>query len=290
MYACLAPVFVVTLLTGCDSAGPAKRNIEVVYRFENLRKQASGDEWAAIKPVLDRASLRPVEVNKSRPRNLGSVEVATYEAKCVLPSLLEFEKVQADLEALAASEGHAGNKDRIETYLSRVNAVYQSNFVAATVNVAVSGASVSGHHIRIYGTPGEPPTETTAGYNGIWVVRLNVVPQTQWVYGLSEDPSGRIPTRYFKINVATRKQERVEEPEFLAMFAASDKAAAAAKVAAEAKPAAKSGVPSASSEDNALQETRRKEDEALRKKRAAADRKGASGASTPVTTAETPQH
>ena len=90
---------------GCSASGPAKRNIDVVYRFENLRTPTSAadarsgggpDEWSPVKGVLDRASAKPVKVNRFGVRTLGNIEVANYEARCVLPSLVEFSTVQAD--------------------------------------------------------------------------------------------------------------------------------------------------------------------------------------------------
>jgi hypothetical protein len=262
--------------TGCADSLPARRNIEVVYRFENLRKQtASGagamDEWSAVKSILDGVSSRPVVVSRFGVRTLGTLEIADYEAKCLLPSLAEFGKVQADLEALGSGD-HGGRRERVETFLNQVSATYKSNFVAATVNVGLSGAGVAGHRLRIYGMPGNPPVETTVGSSGIWVVRLEVVPQTQWVYGMSEDPAGRIPTRYFRMNVSTKQQERVEEAAFVKMFPPiTPGQAPTSKAVPAAKPAA--GGPAVVQEDAALQERRRREDDEIRKRREAEEKR-----------------
>jgi hypothetical protein len=255
-------------LGGCSDSRPSRRNIEVVYRFENLRKETGGDpkaaatgldEWSSVKSILDRASTKPVTVNRFGVRTLGTLEIANYEAKCMIPSLVEFSNIQSDLEALGAAD-RAG-RQRVETYLSQVSATYKSNFVLATVTVAVSGASVSGNRVRIYGMPGEAPVEATVGSTGIWSARLSVVPETKWVYGLSEDPLGRSPTQYFRVNVTTRQQERVEEKEFRKLFppdAAPGKAAA---------PAEKSQPPSSSRDDRLFQERRKREEEEIRKRR-----------------------
>ncbi len=264
-------------LCGCSDSGPAKRNIDAVYRFENLRTPTPGagdksvlggtDEWSPLKSILDRASAKPVVVNRFAVRTLGNVEIANYEAKCVLPTLAEFSRVQADIESLGAAD--RPGRDRIETYLSGISATYKSNFVLATVNVGVSGAGVTGHRVRIYGMPGDAPVETTVGSSGIWSARLSVVPETKWVYGLSEDPVGKVPTRYFRVNVTTRAQERVEEAEFRKMFPPGAVAPAAKVVPEGDRPT----TPSASRDDRAFQDQRRREEEELRKRRAEEDKR-----------------
>ena len=264
-------------LGGCSDSGPVKRNIEAVYRFENLRTPTAGsgeksvsggpDEWSPVKGILDRASAKPVTVNRFAVRTLGNVEIANYEAKCVLPTLAEFSKVQADLEALG--EADRPGRDRIETFLSGVSATYKSNFVLATVNVGVSGASVTGHRVRIYGMPGDAPVETTVGSSGIWSVRLSVVPETKWVYGLSEDPAGRVPTWYFRVHVTTRAQERVEEPEFRKVLPPGVSAPAAKGVPEGERPTTLSS----SRDDRLIKDQRRRENEELRKRREVEDKR-----------------
>jgi len=267
-------VLVAIILTGCESSGPAQRNIEVVYRFQNLRKQAAGapaaekgsDEWSRVRPILDHASVKPIQVDRSHVRTLGMLEVADYDAICVLPSLAEFQKVQADLEALGASDSGG---ERIETYLSQVTVVYKSNFVAATANIVVSGASVMGNRVRIYGAPGSAPIETTVGSNGIWTARLDVVPQTQWVYGSSEDPSGRSPPKYFRVNIGTKQQERVEPAEFQKLFPPAKPAPSSAKSADHPK----AEPPSAARDDQQSRDQRLREDEEFKRRRIEENRK-----------------
>lgn len=217
--------FVGVGLGGCADSGPARRNIDAVYRFENLRTPATGasvggapvqDEWAPIRTILARASSKPPTVTRTAIRPLGNVEVANYEAKCLLPSLMEFSKVESDLEALGQAD--RPGRERIEAYLSQIVATYKSNFVLATVSVSVSGAGVAGHRVSVYGVPGQPPVTTTINPGGTWSARLAVVPEAKWVYGASEDPSGVVPARFFRLNVTTRVQERVEEKEFRQMF------------------------------------------------------------------------
>lgn len=208
------------LLPACGSSAPARRNVEVLYRFENLRRPAdvkstAKDEWLPIRIILDRAAAKPIQVTKSGVRTYGSLEIANYEARCILPTLDTFQSVQSQIEALA-SRNRSG--ERIETTLSSLAALYKSNFVLATANVSVNGASVGGHRIRLFTGPGQPSVDTVVEPNGSWRADLAIVPDTQWVYGLSEDPRDRVPTKYFRINLATRAQEPVAEAEFRRLF------------------------------------------------------------------------
>jgi hypothetical protein len=263
------------VMAGCESA-PAVRNIDAVYRFENLRTETrpgegrpARDEWREIRPILERASAKKIDVSRSGVRTYGSLEFANYECRCVLRSLGDVVRVQSELDALRAGEG-----GRVETYLAQLTATYKSNFVLATVSVGVSGATVAGNRVRIFALPWEPPVETTASSTGIWTAHVSVVPESTWIYGVSEDPNGKMPAEYFRINVSTRKLERVEESEFLRMFPPGGPGKASGSAPREEGPAPSS----ASSEEQKLQERRRREDEEFRRRHQADDRKhGAAG-------------
>jgi hypothetical protein len=63
--------------------------------------------------------------------------------------------------------------------------------------------------------------KVTAGRGGLWTAKLNVIPEERWVYGVATDPVGRDKPAYFRVNVTTRQQERVDPAEFNKMFGAS---------------------------------------------------------------------
>ncbi len=260
------------LLPACGSSAPARRNIEVLYRFENLRRPADAksparDEWLPIRIILDKAAAKPIQVTKSGVRTYGNLELANYEARCILPTLDTFQSVQSQLEALAVPD-RAGN--RVETTLSSLAALYKSNFVLATASITVNGASVADHHIRLFTGPGEPFVDTTANASGLWSAPLSIVPDTKWVYGYSEDPRDRVPTSYFRINLATRVQEPVSEAEFRKLFPPNAPVAPAG-----AKPAAAPAGPKPTldqqrdADAQRLRKQREQEAEAIRKKREA---------------------
>jgi hypothetical protein len=260
-------VIAIGVVAGCGST-PVVHSVETVYRFENLRKETQAgagktarDEWLEIRPILQGASAKPIEVNRTGVRAFGSLEIANYECRCVLGSLDDLVRVQGELDALGARSDVDG--ERVETHLAQVRAVYKSNFVLATVNVAVSGATVAGNRVRIFAAPGEPPVETTANSSGIWSAKVSIVPQSTWIYGVSEDPGGRAPAQYFRINAATRKQERVEEAEFMKVFPPSAQPAPGKEEVRE-----KNAPPTPSGEAERLREQRQRENEEIKRRRA----------------------
>lgn len=266
-------LFVVFGLAGCEATGSARRNVDVLYRFENLRSQAGIDDWAAVREVLNKHAAKPVTVQVSGSRESSGIKVATYEAKATLPSVRTIEAIQLDLERLRSVRGRG---DRVEVFLDDVAMIYKGNFVAATVSVSVGGLATQGHRIRLFTSPSSPPVETVAGRNGLWRTSINVVPEAQWVYGLSQDLSGKLPNRYFRVNVSTQAQERLEEGEFLAMFpaalasqapagsAGSSRAAAAQRTPVDAKPGS-------DGDARWLRDQRQIEDETRRRQRNAED-------------------
>lgn len=201
---------------GCESSGSVKRNVDVVYRFENLRKSPTVDEWAAVKAVLDRSSTRTVDARPTSTRTIGNLQLQTYEARVVLPSVRELEKTQIELEALAQRAGRSGG--RVEVFLTQVRADYRTNFVAATSATTVSGIAPRGHRVRLFVGPGAPPIDASVGASGLWKADLPVIPPDGWVYGVSEDPLSAVPPRYFRVNISSKVQERVEEAEFVRLF------------------------------------------------------------------------
>ncbi len=261
----LACTLLTGLLCGCESTGSAKRNLQVTYRFENLRKSPTTDEWAAVKAVLDRRSVRSVDARPTNSRTIGNLQLFTYEARVVLPSVRDLEQVQIDLEALARGSARPGPGGRVEVFLTQLQADYRTNFVAATTTTSVSGVAPRGHRVRVMAGAGLPAIETRVNSSGVWRAELPVVPPDGWVYGVSEDPEGVVPSRFFRLNVSTKAQERVDEAEFRRLFPA-DGSAPADRPARRTSPT--TPAPAVRSQDDRqLQEQRRREEEELKRRR-----------------------
>lgn len=209
---------------GCES-GSALRNVEVTFRFENVRRQQGLDEWTSIRPILEAHSVRPVVDNQKPPQQPRDTpkpgdgaspsqrnDIRTVQASVVIGSLNDLDKIQADLEDLSQTRIRG---ERVQFSLVGLSATYRSNAVAAIATVTISGVASPGFLIKLYAGVGGVPLRTTAGGGGLWSVRLASVPDERFVYGVSLDPSRKVQPRYFRVNVSTLRQEAVEEEEFL---------------------------------------------------------------------------
>lgn len=202
------------LLAGCAST-PRARSVEATYRFDGVRRGTGFDEWPAIRGVLERHSATPIRESRERPKAIGSAELSTYTVQVTLPNMAEADAINTELDDLA-SQRLGGS--RVEFGLTETLFRFRSNAVAAAVNLYVSGFATEGCTVRLFPDPEADPIIVRAGRAGMWNTKLPSAPVDGWLYGLSEDPAGKLRTRYFRVNVSTQRQEQVEEAEFQRMF------------------------------------------------------------------------
>jgi hypothetical protein len=202
-------------LGACQStpeAGPC----EAVFRFENVRKDSASagqDEWADIARVLRRYARKPLPPPRtSNARSLPGGEVRTCEVAVALGSAGDLGRIEAELQRLASQ--HSAER-RLDFNLERAQMLYRSNFVAADLEVRLRGVTQPGFDVGIFTSPGRKAAGTVAGRSGAWTVRLPTVPEHRYVYGYSQDPEGRVRTRFFKIDVSQMQQETVTREEFI---------------------------------------------------------------------------
>jgi hypothetical protein len=244
-------------LAGCES-GSALTSVPVTYTFENVRTDPARDEWGAIREILRKRGSGEPTVSSSESRTVGSMKIANYRAAVVLPNLKALDAIQQDLESLA--EGRDENARSRFTLVS-LNAGYRSNVVAATASTMISGFATPGYRVKVYAAPGDAPATVSAGRGGIWTVRLEGEPVSGWVYGVAEDPAGKDQPAYFRVNILTRAQERVDAATFAKVVGVEGKA-----------PAAKSQTPVGETdqardhERQTIEAKRKAEDEARRRK------------------------
>lgn len=192
---------------GCEGSAPA-RPVLATYRFEGVRS----DEWGSIRDILQKHSTTTPVEDRRRRANLGNTEVNDYRATVTLRGLTAADAVHAEIEALRSGE------KRMEFGLVGTELVYRGNTVAAGVTTHVSGFATPKYRVRLFPGESADPIEVVAGASGFWTARLSSAPPDGWVYGISEDTTGRVRPRCFRINVATQKQELVDEAEFWKRF------------------------------------------------------------------------
>lgn len=193
-------------LSACESAKPGA--VDVTYRFEGVRTEKGSTDSEKIREVLQSHSGKPVTIETTPGfSGYGSVRAVVFA------TLDDMQAIHADLVSLGQS-----NPDRLAFTITAAAATYRTNYVSAGVAVHVSGVATEKFIVRIYPAPDVPVVRTVAGRSGLWSAKLDVVPDTQWVYGRVDDPSAKVPPAFFRINLASRKQERITPEEFFELF------------------------------------------------------------------------
>jgi hypothetical protein len=195
-------------LAGCQTAKPPERAVRATYRFDGVRTGGGVDEWSAIHGVLAKYSASAPVEDRRRRASLGASEVCDYRATVTLPNMAAADSINADIEALRAGES------KIEFGLVDTQIAYRGNTVAAGVTMFVSGFATQGYRVRLFPNGNTDPIELTAGRNGLWSAKLAAAPSDGWLYGISEDPTGKVRPRCFRVNITTQKQELVDEADF----------------------------------------------------------------------------
>lgn len=205
------------LAPGCTTAPSDRTPVQAVFRFEGVRTgggaaSAGGDEWSAIRGILQKHSSTTVIEERRKRATVGGAEISDYRATLTLPRMSVADDIHRDIEALRSGEG------RMEFGLTETQIAYRGNTVAAGISLYVTGFATQGFRVRLFPGPAADPIELTAGRNGMWTTKLNMAPEDGWIYGLAEDPAGKVRTRYFRVNVSTQRQELVDEAEFWRRF------------------------------------------------------------------------
>ncbi len=201
----------VMLAAGCTSTAPA-RAVPATYRFDAVRSGGGADEWSAIRDILQKHSTTKIVEERRRRASMGVNEVSDYRATLTLPNMAAADQINTEVAALASGPA------QMEFGLVDTQIGYRGNTVAAGVTLFVSGFATQGNRVRLFPGATADPIELTAGRNGLWSAKLTSAPDDGWLYGVSEDPSGKVRSRYFRVNVSSQKQERVDEAEFWRRF------------------------------------------------------------------------
>lgn len=199
------------LAAGCETASPA-RAVPATYRFDAVRSGGGADEWSAIRDILQKHSTTKIVEERRRRATMGVNEISDYRATLTLPNMAAGDEINAEIAALASGPAS------MEFGLVDAQVSYRGNTVAAGVTLFVSGFATQGNRVRLFPGADADPIELTAGRNGLWSAKLASAPDDGWLYGLSEDPSGRVRSRYFRVNVSNQKQEVVSEADFWKRF------------------------------------------------------------------------
>lgn len=190
-----------------------ERPVEVVYKFENVKRTPTLNEWDSIRRVLYLHAKGSVTISDTNQRRYDQTDLRDYMARLTLPDLTHVGKLNDDIDALAGKE-IAGERVRFAMTRAELTFVGDNN-ITTPHSTILRGVTVPGGTVRIFGSGA--PAEANADQYGAWAKYVSVAPGVQDVYGYVESSSdaGRAPgRRYFRMNVFTMKQDSITEREF----------------------------------------------------------------------------
>ncbi len=212
---------------GCSGSGTSSGEIPVLLRFENVRKDASLDEWAAIAHILNKHSSQEVKPRFARTRRVAGADLRDVSAVVTVDSFSTLDEIHQEILELASTRVGGDSSwlssmgltstsggQTIDFSIHDTTVTYQSAFVTSAVSIVISGQTTPNSVVKLHLKPGEPPLALTANRSGAWSTRVDVLPETREVYGSAEDPKGRTRTKYFRINLNTLRHENITEEDF----------------------------------------------------------------------------
>ncbi len=209
-------------LGGCaqvrDTVQPsmAPRPIEVVYRFENVRRLPTLDEWSEIRRVLEGHTVQAMSVRTSNERKYDKAEIRDYEAHLVVKDVSDLQAIQSDLDSLG-EERIGGIKAKYSPVRAEVS--YRSDHAGDPHDRTVRGVCAPAARVTLITEGGV--AEVQANQYGAWAKPVKVGARDKWVYGYAEGGvaggvAGASAREYFRVDVETMEKKVILEAEFAA--------------------------------------------------------------------------
>lgn len=209
-----SPLVLVSCNTVQETISPSPRvarPVEVVYRFENVRRLSGVDEWSLIRRILESHAKGSVSGTPSNERRYESAEIRDYEARFVLTDFADLQKIQDELDDLSKQ---TINGQKVRFAMMRAEVGYRSQSAANTQDTILRGVTHPAALVRLFLSASES-VDTNANQYGAWAKSVKVKPSTQWVYGYSEGGVGAPAARkYFRIDVFKSLEEPITEQQF----------------------------------------------------------------------------
>lgn len=210
---------IVTPLGACNSMERSisgrprmERPVDVVYRFDNVRRTPRMNEWDSIRRILYLHARGSVSVVDSNQRAYDQVDLRDYVARFTIPDASHLAKINEEIDALA---GESVGGERIRFAMTRADVSFAGDNVSTLNDSILSGIVSPAATVKLY--PSTIELETRADQYGAWAKRVKVAPGQDYVYGYAESfavagsPAAR---RYFKVNVFTMRSEDITQAQF----------------------------------------------------------------------------
>lgn len=189
-----------------------ERPVEVEYRFENVKRTPTVNEWDSIRRVLYLHAKGSVSVSDANQRKYDQTDLRDYTARFTVADMSQIAKMNEEIDALAG-EKVAGEKVRFA--MTRAEVTFAGDNLGATNDTILRGVTLPAAMVRVF--PKSGMQETMSDQYGAWAKRVSVGSGENDVYGYAEGPpiEGKPATkRYFKINVFTMEMGPVSEGQF----------------------------------------------------------------------------
>lgn len=188
------------------------RPVEVVYRFDNVKRTPTVNEWDSIRRILYLHAKGSVNITDANLRRYDLTDLRDYTARFTVPDASHIAKINEEIDALA-DEKVGG--ERLRFAMTRAEVVFAGDNLTTPHDTILRGVTLPAALIKLF--PQSGAVETRSDQYGAWAKRVSVSPSEEDVYGYAEGApvAGRPGTRrYFRINVFSMEQASVTEAEF----------------------------------------------------------------------------
>lgn len=189
-----------------------ERPVEVVYKFENVKKTPSMNEWDSVRRILYLHAKGSVNISDTNLRRYDQTDLRDYMARFTIPDASHIASINEEIDALAGKEV-AG--ERLRFVMTSAELTFMADNISTPHDTILRGVTAPGAVVRIFS--GAAPVEAQADQYGAWAKYVSVSPGQEDVYGYAEilTEAGKPPSRrFFRMNVFTMKQDGITEKEF----------------------------------------------------------------------------
>jgi hypothetical protein len=189
-----------------------ERPVEVVYRFDNVKRTPAVNEWDSIRRILYLHAKGSVSVSDANQRRYDQTDLRDYTARFTIPDASHIAKLNEEIDAL---DGKEVGGERLRFAMTRAEIGFSGDNLSTPQDAILRGVTLPAASLRLF--PKSGMVETQTDQYGAWAKRVSVASGEDYVYGYAEGTpvAGRNASRkHFRINVFTMEHETITEPEF----------------------------------------------------------------------------
>ncbi len=175
-------------ISGCNSVERTitgkprvERPVEVVYKFDNVKRTPTLNEWDSIRHILYLHAQGSVSVSDSNARRYDRTDLRDYVARFTIADASHIAKLNEEIDALAG-EKVAGEKVRFA--MTRAEVTFAGDNLGAAMDSILRGVTLPAANVKLF--PRSGMVETPSDQYGAWAKRVSVAPGEDVVFGYAE--------------------------------------------------------------------------------------------------------